>query len=275
MAVKRSTPEKVSIITPTYNREKFLRNAYENFARQDYPSVEWLVLDDSPKPSRYLSKVKDPRVRYFHSAKKLSIGEKRNRLISKSDGTIIAHFDDDDFYATDYLSTMVGHMKAKRLDFVKLSGWYLYSVNQKILGFWDRERAEGFHYVVDGEPKPKVAFFTSDSPFANYVGAFAYGFTYVFRKSVWTKFKFMDVNHDEDTPFARKAAQRFRCGYFTDKKGISCHIMHGGNTSSCFPQWILPGFLAKTIFEPAMSSYFGDPKRWAAPNPHLDINLKF
>src|SRR5262245_9559729 len=97
----------VSVITPTYNRESFLGSALECFLSQDYPNIEWLILDDSTHASKTLQEMSRPNISYEHIGKKMTIGEKRNLLVEKAKGEIIVQFDDDDFYAATYVSTMV------------------------------------------------------------------------------------------------------------------------------------------------------------------------
>ncbi len=36
----------ISIITPTYNREKTLVRVYDSLCRQTYKRIEWIVVDD-------------------------------------------------------------------------------------------------------------------------------------------------------------------------------------------------------------------------------------
>jgi glycosyltransferase involved in cell wall biosynthesis len=111
---------KVSIITPTYSRESHLSKIHRCFKSQDYPDLEWLILDDSPGPSEEFTATSDSRIRYRHISKRLSIGEKRNLLVDEAAGDIIVHFDDDDFYNLNYVSSMVGALNEKECDLLNL-----------------------------------------------------------------------------------------------------------------------------------------------------------
>ena len=88
----------VSIITPTYGRGSFLPLIYYCVQTQEWPNIEWLVDDDSPLPSAFMQTLSDPRVHYFHAARRRSVGAKRNELIRRAKGDYIAHFDDDDYF---------------------------------------------------------------------------------------------------------------------------------------------------------------------------------
>src|SRR5262249_11261252 len=114
----------VSVITPTGNRQEFLQQALGHFRSQDYPHIEWLILDDSATIDEIFVDLPDQNIHYQHyDGPHLTIGEKRNRLVEKARGEIIVHFDDDDFYAPDYVSAMVGALLEHNADLVNLRGW--------------------------------------------------------------------------------------------------------------------------------------------------------
>jgi glycosyltransferase involved in cell wall biosynthesis len=88
----------VSCIMPTFNRRRFLRLALKAFNSQDYPARELIVIDDGTDPVGDL--VEEARMaRYVRLSARASIGEKRNRACAEARGSIIAHWDDDDWYA--------------------------------------------------------------------------------------------------------------------------------------------------------------------------------
>lgn len=98
----------VSIVTPTYNRRKFIPQCVAGIRAQSYPldRIEWLVYDDGTDTIADLLAPESPliaglRVRYFSSDKKLNIGAKRNFLNDQAAGEIIVTMDDDDYYSPD------------------------------------------------------------------------------------------------------------------------------------------------------------------------------
>jgi glycosyltransferase involved in cell wall biosynthesis len=60
----------VSIITPTFNRPKFLPILSKCVLNQSVSDFEWLVLDDSPNPSTFMQGLSDPRIIYEHANEK-------------------------------------------------------------------------------------------------------------------------------------------------------------------------------------------------------------
>ena len=137
-----STP-RVSLITPTFGRHKFLPLAAKFVSHQSVSDIEWLVLDDSPEPSEFMQRLADPRIVYEHTAIRCTTGDKRNRLIDRAKGNIIALFDDDDFYGPNYLARMLSALEENDADIAKLAGGNILRV---------MEAAEKVAASMRGEP---------------------------------------------------------------------------------------------------------------------------
>jgi glycosyltransferase involved in cell wall biosynthesis len=122
----------VSITTPTFQRHKFLERQHRIVMAQSEQDFEWLILDDGPEPSDYFRKLNDPRIRYHHHAGgRMSIGAKRNWLADQAGAPVMAHFDDDDYYAPDYLKTMLEQLARRGADIAKFSAWHVYSLRAR------------------------------------------------------------------------------------------------------------------------------------------------
>jgi glycosyltransferase involved in cell wall biosynthesis len=234
----------VSIITPTFNRPNFLPAIYQCVAAQDMADFEWLVLDDSPAPSTFMQSLGDPRVSYLHRTDKQSTGLKRNLLIERSRGDIIALFDDDDYYGSGYLSRMLSMMRSQNADFIKLFGFFLYSQIHDLFAYWDLQNNHGPHYKVSDT----TLTLTSLDPVAFKSNHLGYGFSYVFKKYVWDAIKFPDLAWNSDAPFAISAADQFGLMGIHDVTCECLHVLHRSNISACFPQYLLPRFLLDRLF---------------------------
>jgi len=145
----------VSVLVPTcLDRHTRHANLLAMFKAQDYPGpMELLVADglcqkrhkcarNLPsvsalaalnnshlhRASRHGSAVR--RVRYWADTAFEHLGAKRNWLVRQAAGSVLAHFDDDDYYAPSYLSTMVGTMlrqqSTTRPQLLKLRSWFTY-----------------------------------------------------------------------------------------------------------------------------------------------------
>jgi glycosyltransferase involved in cell wall biosynthesis len=117
----------VSIVTPTYNRRRFIPHLIQMVENQDYKKdrMEWIVLDDGQ------DKVKDlfdaaskriPNLRYIALDEKLTIGAKRNRLNEEAKGSIIVAMDDDDYYPPCRVTAVVNAFKQKQNINIELCG---------------------------------------------------------------------------------------------------------------------------------------------------------
>jgi hypothetical protein len=98
----------ISIITPTYNREKLIDIAFHNLLATDYPQdkIEWIVIEDNEKTPHMATEkivsfqiqVPKIKIKYIPIEGRLSIGEKRNLAIEQATNDIILFMDDDDHY---------------------------------------------------------------------------------------------------------------------------------------------------------------------------------
>jgi hypothetical protein len=98
---------KISVVTLTYNRKKFLDLAFHNLLSTDYPKdkIEWVVVDDSDDPAEQASdkiikfgRENAPMSMAYIPLAKRTIGRKRNVGIFRSENPIILFMDDDDHY---------------------------------------------------------------------------------------------------------------------------------------------------------------------------------
>jgi len=239
----------VSIITPTFNRHALLKAQHVHLLAQTEQDFEWLILDDGPESSPYFHGLSDPRIRYHHLAgPKMKVSAKRNWLCERARSAVIAQFDDDDYYAPNYLAMMRKRLADSGADITKLSGWFVYSAQLKRLGWWDTADTLGLHFTFGPEPVLN-AFFNQTPPDNmknNYAG---YGFSYVFKKSMWETAPFPHVEYASDFGFVSAAmAKGCRLDHFADRDGLCLHILRRDNMSKSFPQYLLPDFMLEKLF---------------------------
>ena len=79
---------KISLLTPTYNRSKFLPLVVHNLQNVDYEKnkIEWCVLDDGKNPlftkdniQKYRDLIKPIKLNYVYSTEKKTIGKNKTR----------------------------------------------------------------------------------------------------------------------------------------------------------------------------------------------------
>jgi len=100
----------VSIVTPSYNMAAFLRETVESVLAQDYPRIEYLVMDGGSTDGtlEILEHYKD-RLRYV-SRPDRGAAEAINRGFQMSHGSIFAWLNADDTYLPGAVSTAVRHL---------------------------------------------------------------------------------------------------------------------------------------------------------------------
>ena len=119
-------PNLVSILTPTFNRRKFIPQYLRNIRRQDSKGpIEILIADDGEDKVEDLIP-KNSIFRYIKMPEKKSIGYKRNLLCSEAKGDILINMDDDDFYPSQRISHAVEKLCKKEAYIAGSSHCYFY-----------------------------------------------------------------------------------------------------------------------------------------------------
>lgn len=108
----------VSVITPTYNRRKFIPMLIHLYQQQTYPADrrELVILDDSPSSNEDLIPKNDTSIRYIYNPVKIPLGEKRNKLNELAKGDIVVCFDDDDYHFPDRITHSVWKLNQEKAD---------------------------------------------------------------------------------------------------------------------------------------------------------------
>jgi glycosyltransferase involved in cell wall biosynthesis len=96
----------VSILIPTFNRRRFSELITHNIISQTYPFIKEVIVADDGYDDERLN-LKLPYSVLYYKVPRMTIGDKRNFLISKASGDYLAHFDTDDMYSRDYLSSSI------------------------------------------------------------------------------------------------------------------------------------------------------------------------
>jgi hypothetical protein len=102
---------KISILIPTYNRPNFIPFVLRNLLIQEYPHklLQVVIHDDGEIPfiqnyEEFSSAIKPIKLKYIRNKTKLSIGEKRHKLIQNANNNLVVFMDDDDLYEPTYIS---------------------------------------------------------------------------------------------------------------------------------------------------------------------------
>jgi len=111
----------VSIITPSYNAEKYIEETILSVINQTYTNWELIIVDDiSTDGTLEIIKdfsAKDSRIKWYELNEKGGASIARNMAIRESSGKYIAFLDADDVWKTEKLEKQVEFMETKQCDF--------------------------------------------------------------------------------------------------------------------------------------------------------------
>lgn len=111
----------ISVITPAYNSERFLRDTIESVLRQTYTNWEMLIVDDG-STDRTQAVVehyqeKDQRIKYIKLKKNCGPAVARNTAIEHARGRYLAFLDADDQWMPRKLEKQLQFMQERQIAF--------------------------------------------------------------------------------------------------------------------------------------------------------------
>jgi glycosyltransferase involved in cell wall biosynthesis len=191
----------VSCIMPTYNRRRFVSYAIRYFLNQEYENKELIIIDDGTDAINDL--IPDtPSIRYYRLESKITLGAKLNLACKYASGNIIAHWDDDDWYAPRRLAYQVNTLLTEGKD--------LCGINQLL--YYDLRNGSAYQYVYPANQR-----------------VWLLGSSLCYTKELWAKHQFADINVGMDGLFVWAAPPQ-RVKVLADSS-IAVHMIHDNNVS--------------------------------------------
>lgn len=115
---------KISVIIPTYNREKLIERSIKSVLNQTYKNIEVIVVDDcsNDNTKSIVNSIKDDRLIYIKLSKNKGACYARNKGIEAASGKYIAFNDSDDVFYKNKLEKQLKNLLNNNsdLDFCKM-----------------------------------------------------------------------------------------------------------------------------------------------------------
>ena len=125
--------QKISVLMPAYNAEKYIREAIESILSQTFKDFEFIIIDDcsTDKTGEIIKEYadKDHRIKTFYNDKNLGIAGNRNKLKKMASGEYIIWQDADDVSVNTRIEKQLAFMD-KNLE-VGICGGFLQFFNSK------------------------------------------------------------------------------------------------------------------------------------------------
>lgn len=112
----------VSIITPTFNSEKFIVETMQSVQNQTYQNWEMILIDDCSTDNTVsiinTFSAKDPRIVLHQLSKNSGPAKARNKGIESSKGKYMTFLDADDIWFPDFIETSIKTIEDTGVPFV-------------------------------------------------------------------------------------------------------------------------------------------------------------
>ena len=177
--------EKVSIIVPVYNVEKYFDKCIESILGQTYKNIEIIIVDDGTKDNcgkkadEYAQK--DSRIKVFHKENG-GVSSARNYGVRHASGEYCAFVDSDDYVTEDFIKVMITLANNTNADII-MCNYYNCYVNR------NRQSSKLKKYE-------QIKEFTSDEFLDRlycYPGSFSFVWNKLFRRDLFQNIEFEDM----------------------------------------------------------------------------------
>lgn len=121
LTLNNAKKEKVSIITPAYNAEKFIQETIESVIQQTYPHWEMIIVDDcsTDQTTQIVKKYteQDERIKLIQLKENSGAAVARNTAMDYATGKYLAFLDSDDLWLPEKLEKQVTFMQTNAIAF--------------------------------------------------------------------------------------------------------------------------------------------------------------
>lgn len=205
--------DKVSVIVPVYNAEKYIDATIESILTQTHKNLELIIVDDgSTDSSASLCRdwqKKDNRVRYI-CQKNAGVSAARNNGLDKATGEYIVFCDADDWIDKEYIDDLISNASEHEV---------VISSFQQITEGGIKRRTYNL--------KDATASFSRRGFFDDCINGFIYTYTIwgkLFERSLIGNLRFRSLAYSEDAIFVRTILARCNSAVFINSTGYHYRI---------------------------------------------------
>lgn len=112
--------DKVSVIIPMYNSEKYIDECVKSVINQTYTNLEIIIIDDCSTDSSLsvVEKIADDRIKLIKLEKNVGVSAARNTGIDAATGDYLCFIDSDDLWVKEKIEKEVEFIKKNNYDFI-------------------------------------------------------------------------------------------------------------------------------------------------------------
>lgn len=175
-----------------------MKNVFRNFDQQVVKKKELIIVlnrDDMDIGIWREKAEKYPNVSVYQLPGAASVGHCKNFAIAKAKYDVIAKFDDDDYYAPDYLMEALNTLKRTNADVIGKTTYYSYVERYRSLIIKNEQNENRFVQLVNDA-------------------------TLVFKKQIFNKVRFTDMCTGSDKEFQKECRRKGFKIYSTSKRNF-------------------------------------------------------
>ena len=227
----------VSIIIPSYNHEKYIRQCIDSVINQTYKEWELIIIDDGSKDSsnEIIASYTDPRIHYYQQ-ENAGAHNTINRGLEMAKGEYLSILNSDDLYHPQRLEKALHHFSLHP-DIELISTWLeIIDAEGKKLGM-----KQAWHNMEPWKIRNKQQTFASSDDYAmnalmsNFVSTTS---NMIFKRSVYEKTGGMrNLRFAHDWDFLLRVCAAHRC--YDLKEPLVSYRVHTTNTISSNRKWML------------------------------------
>lgn len=144
---------KVSIILPTYNGSRYIKQSIDSCLSQTYRNIELIIVDDCSTDNTpdIIRTYDDSRIKYIRHDKNKNLPNALNTGFKNATGDYLTWTSDDNYYSVDAIEKMVKFLQDNKCDFV-YSDYYRFNDNSPSIleVFKNGEVTELYDYNIIG-----------------------------------------------------------------------------------------------------------------------------